>query len=165
MRADRADWYYQDIPVAGPAKKSCIYFLNHREADWPGWQPSEILYIGQTMDLRQRLDGHKSSRFWWGLVNEISAVRIARKHLDSWERDFIGYYRPRYNWTHNPEGWYRNLWGGVNRVLREEKEAELGQWAKEQKQWIGLEAELALLETAHSHWSDEVRIWIRSDAD
>lgn len=65
-----------------------IYFLLHQ---------GQIVYIGQSRNVQQRLKLHD--------LKEYDSVRIIAcdsDKVDYWERRLITYFKPKYNFNHNP---------------------------------------------------------------
>lgn len=67
-----------------------IYFLLNND--------KQVIYIGQTNDMRKRMISHKSNKDWW---NEVSSVKYSgvssRFKLDLYEKYYVSKLMPIYN--------------------------------------------------------------------
>ncbi len=61
-----------------------------------------LLYVGVTLDLKQRLNNHATQQPWWLEVARIKVTHLSsREDSETLERAVIQLDRPKYNVTHN----------------------------------------------------------------
>jgi hypothetical protein len=103
--------------------RSCIYFLTNKLEE----MKSEIVYIGQTKSLGQRLNDHyknKDKEF-----NSLSFFFIDEEFINEIEEILISIWRPKYNekginWYSRQIAQYMNMnIGHVNKVYNMNQEA------------------------------------------
>jgi hypothetical protein len=59
---------------------------------------AEVLYVGITKSLDQRLAAHQSQKKWWGEVDSVTIKsHSTREEAESWERFAISDLQPKYN--------------------------------------------------------------------
>lgn len=86
-----------------------------------------VIYIGQTLNFRRRVDGHKCQSPWF--ADGVHFVQLAAVHgsdkADEIERELIARHQPEYNMLHTDQGRgsYANVDGGLT---RDEIAAEIG---------------------------------------
>jgi excinuclease UvrABC nuclease subunit len=96
-------------PLFDPKRWTCVDHFpeRHEGPEMPGvymlWRDDELLYIGQSANLRQRLAHHHRNRRWYTRVEFIEvADETARLEF---ERQLIDYFKPLNNTVHT--GRYR----------------------------------------------------------
>lgn len=87
--------------------KFYLYFLFNK---------NEIVYIGETNKINQRISTHKSSRKYWNCqfkakpIKEWTHYRFitssSSKQVKRWEKRLIKFYAPKYNVGHNSNSLY-----------------------------------------------------------
>ena len=63
-----------------------VYFL---------WDGPDIVYIGQSLDVEGRVDGHKKKDFTHWSCLEVDPEELTR--ISDWEAFLIRFYSPKYN--------------------------------------------------------------------
>ena len=88
-------------------KQFYLYFL---------FNENEIVYIGETNKINQRISNHKSSRKYWLNSYDVKPYKewthyrfitsSSSKQVKKWEKRLIRFYNPKYNIGHNCNSLY-----------------------------------------------------------
>lgn len=64
------------------------------------WSGTTVIYAGQTVNLRARMDAHSKDKPWWPEVRAIEYAVVSLSKMDKAEREQIRLWSPQYNTMH-----------------------------------------------------------------
>jgi hypothetical protein len=76
-----------------PCRRGYVYRL---------WGATTVIYIGQTVNLRARMDAHAKDKPWWPEVRAVEYTVVSTGKLDRVEREQIRLWSPEHNKMHKP---------------------------------------------------------------